>query len=65
MKFDERHAHPEQLLMALADTTAIVKATKEDAHGDGTRGETQKVTSSDVDDVVIDPANLNQIDGIR
>ena len=27
MKFDERHAHPEQLLMAFADTTTTITTT--------------------------------------
>jgi hypothetical protein len=45
MKFDERHAHPEQLLMALADPTTTTKDMIAD--GDERKCEAQESTPSD------------------
>lgn len=45
MKFDERHAHPEQLLMALADPTTTTKDMVAD--GDDRKCEAQESTPSD------------------
>lgn len=59
MKFDERHAHPEQLLMALSDTTAMTTLKEEDATGDSTSSETQKSTSSD--DCEVDPVHESKV----